>query len=98
MSFGKVIAKRRKSLGYTQEELAFRLKVSKSAVGKWETDGGIPARENLYRLSEILQIPIAELHGMIAGNTANSFSELNITKDVLIALESYGYKVVKKDD
>ena len=34
--FGRNLAKRRKALGLTQEQLAMRLNVSPQAVSKWE--------------------------------------------------------------
>lgn len=34
--FGRNLAKRRKTLGLTQEQLAMRLNVSPQAVSKWE--------------------------------------------------------------
>lgn len=68
MNLGVVISQRRKSMSLTQEELASKIKVSKSAVGKWETNGGIPERDNLYKLAKVLQIPINELYQIISSN------------------------------
>ena len=65
MSLGQLIAAQRKKLMLTQEELARRLRVSKSAVAKWETDGGIPERDNLYKLAEVLNIPIKTMFQVI---------------------------------
>ncbi len=38
MSIGKNIAKYRKALGLTQEELGVKLGVTNQAVSKWEVD------------------------------------------------------------
>ena len=42
ISLGKFISTRRKQKFMTQEELANKMHVSKSAIAKWETDGGVP--------------------------------------------------------
>ena len=65
MSLGQLIAAQRKKLMLTQEELAKKLRVSKSAIAKWETDGGIPERDNLYKLAEVLNIPIKTMFQVI---------------------------------
>lgn len=96
MSLGKLIKRRRTQLLLTQEELATRLNVSKSAIGKWETDGGIPDRDNLYKLAEVLKISVNDLHQIISGEKNKDF-EPNITQDVINLLEMHGYKVVKWD-
>ena len=51
-SLGQFIATKRKRLHLTQEQLAVKMHVSKSAIGKWETDGGVPDRNNLYNLAD----------------------------------------------
>ena len=43
-SLGHFISLRRKHMRLTQEELAEKVGVSKSAIAKWETDGGLPDR------------------------------------------------------
>ena len=42
MSIGKNIAKHRKALGLTQEELGVRLGVTNQAVSKWESEVSMP--------------------------------------------------------
>ena len=53
-SLGYFISGRRKVMGLTQEELGNKIGVSKSAIAKWETNGGLPDRNNLKKLSEIM--------------------------------------------
>ena len=98
-SFGKFIAKRRKYLRLTQEELAGKIGVSKSAVAKWETDGGIPDRDNLGRLAEVINVSIDELHRMTkVADIRDADLNVNITPDVIATLESYGYQVIRPDE
>ena len=42
MTLGERIAYHRNRLGLSQGELAGRMNVSRQAVSKWETDGGLP--------------------------------------------------------
>ena len=96
MSLGEFIGKRRGCLHLTQEQLADRLHVSKSAVAKWETNGGIPDRDNLYRLAEVLNVTVNDLHHIIEQSKLSQVDlEANITADVIAALESYGYQVIR---
>ena len=98
-SLGRVIAIRRKHMGMTQEELAKRIGVSKSAVAKWETDGGIPDRDNLRRLSETISISVDDLHRIISRKGRGQADlKVNITPEVIASLESYGYKVIRPDE
>ena len=93
---GSFIATRRKHLGLTQEELADKIGVSKSAIAKWETDGGLPDRDNLKRLSEAINVSVDDLHRIInSSETDGKDMRVNITPDVIAVLESYGYKVIR---
>lgn len=56
MTSGEKIKKLRKEAGFTQEQLAERLSVSRQAVTKWETDKGIPDIENIKALSDIMNV------------------------------------------
>lgn len=96
MSLGQFIYRRRKHLHLTQEQLADKLYVSKSAVAKWETDGGIPDRDNLYRLAEALGVTVNDLHHIIDNDCLEDKDiEINITPGIISMLESYGYKVIR---
>ena len=99
VSLGKYISLRRKHLHMTQEDLANRIHVSKSAVAKWETDGGIPERDNFYKLAGILGVAVEDMYHLIAMESyEKTEANVNITAEVIMLLESYGYKVTRKTD
>lgn len=56
-----IIAKRRKELGYTQQELAEKLNISDKVVSKWETGRSLPDTSILIDLAEVLGISVNEL-------------------------------------
>lgn len=95
MRIGEFIAIRRNYLKMTQENLADKLHVSKSAVAKWETNRGIPDRENLINLSSILKMSIDDMYRIITNEELKETDiRINITDDVIKLLESYGYTVI----
>lgn len=57
-TLGEKLRSARKSAGFTQEQLAVRLMVSRQAITKWEADKGMPDIENLKSLSQLLGISI----------------------------------------
>lgn len=59
--FGGFVAKRRKELGLTQQELADKLFLSNKAVSKWETGQSLPDIELLEPLAACLEVSVAEL-------------------------------------
>lgn len=58
MTLGEKLKQARKQAGLSQEQLAEKLSVSRSAVAKWETDAGIPDIDNLKILSQLLDVSI----------------------------------------
>lgn len=58
MTFGGKLKKARKEAGLTQEQLAEKISVSRSAVAKWETDKGMPDIDNLRLISELVGVSI----------------------------------------
>lgn len=58
---GEKIKNLRKEKNLTQEELAEEIGVSRQAVAKWETNGGMPDIENLKALSDYFDISIDDL-------------------------------------
>ncbi|MCR5590489.1 MAG: helix-turn-helix domain-containing protein, partial [Lachnospiraceae bacterium] len=88
-SLGKFIASRRKFLRMTQEELASKIGVSKSAIAKWETERGMPDRDNLARMSGAMNVSVEVLHRLIRDASVEEVDlNVNITPDVIAALES----------
>ncbi len=63
MTVGEKIKQLRNEKGLSQEKLAEKLNVSRSAVAKWETDGGIPEIDNLIQLAAVFDISLDELLG-----------------------------------
>lgn len=61
MTFAEKLKNIRKKTGMSQEKLAEKLGVSRQAVTKWETDGGIPDIENIMAISKLFHISIDEL-------------------------------------
>ena len=61
MKFCEKLQQLRKQYGYTQEELAEKLHVSRTAISKWESDRGYPNIESLKNIAKIFSISIDEL-------------------------------------
>lgn len=53
MTTGEKLSKLRREAGYTQEELADKLGVSRQAISKWESDAAYPETEKLIKLGEL---------------------------------------------
>lgn len=58
MTLGEKLAKARKENGLSQEALAEKLCVSRSAVAKWETDKGMPDVTNLKTIAKLLNVSV----------------------------------------
>lgn len=58
MTFGEKLKALRKEKGYSQEQLAALLDVSRQAVSKWESDRGLPEIEKLLQLSGLFGVTL----------------------------------------
>lgn len=56
MILGEKIATLRKQKGWSQEELAHQLEVSRQAVSKWESASAIPDLDRILKMSEIFEV------------------------------------------
>lgn len=81
MSLGQSIAKLRKTVGMTQEQLAEKCDVSRQAVTKCESGESEPAITKLIKLSDVFDLSIDAL---IMGNSSELF--FNRKKTVTIGL------------
>ncbi len=91
---GKFIANRRKKMRLTQQELAERVYVSKSCIGKWEAGGGKPSRVNMNNLAKELKVNVNNLYKFIESEEEETEYEVNITREIIAVLETYGYTVI----
>ena len=61
MTFGEKLKKLRNESGLTQDELAERLYVTRTAISKWETDKGYPNIESLKAIASFFSITVDDL-------------------------------------
>lgn len=61
MTFGEKLKNARKEAGFTQEQFAEKMSISRSAVAKWESDKGLPDVNNLKIMSQLLGVSIDHL-------------------------------------
>lgn len=92
MTLGEKIKKARSKCGLSQEQLAEKLSVSRSAIAKWETDKGLPDVGNLKVLARLLNVSVDHLL-----DEAETADELVIRESYHLAVYGRGCKKVKKD-
>ena len=63
MEFGQRVKKLRIEAGLTQEDIAKKLDLSKTAVGAWENGRAKPRLDKLNQLSDLFGVPVSELLG-----------------------------------
>ena len=61
MEFNEKLQELRKQRGLTQEELAEKLYVSRTAISKWESGRGYPNIESLKAIAKIFSVTVDEL-------------------------------------
>ena len=58
---GKFLQLLRKETGFTQEELAEKLNVSRRTVSRWETGTNMPDLDILMELSDLYEVDLREI-------------------------------------
>ncbi|MBB1078440.1 helix-turn-helix transcriptional regulator [Limosilactobacillus sp. STM2_1] len=61
MSFGKQILAQRKKLGFTQQNVADKLHITRQTLSKWENDKSYPDLKLLLALSDLYHVPVDSL-------------------------------------
>jgi len=56
MTFAEKLVQLRKREGYTQEELAEKLEVSRQAISRWEMGTAVPDSSNLLQISKLFKV------------------------------------------
>ena len=83
MIFSEKLLVLRKSKGYTQEELAEKLHVSRQAVAKWEAGQAYPDIMNLIQISSLLNITVDYLVKDQDCSVAAAGNELTDAKELI---------------
>lgn len=65
MTFSETLTSARKRRGWSQEELAARVQVSRQAVSKWETGDAMPDLAKLLALADALELSLDVLCGRV---------------------------------
>ena len=63
MTFGEKLKKLRTDNGLTQDELAEKTYVTRTAISKWESDRGYPNIDSLKAISKFFSVSIAHTYG-----------------------------------
>ena len=92
MTLGEKMREARRKCGFSQEQLADKMAVSRSAIAKWETDKGLPDVGNLKMLARILNVSVDYL--LDEGQSGNDSA---IREDYNLDAYGYGCNKVKKD-
>lgn len=82
MEFNNKLYELRKQKGFSQEELAHRLNVSRQTVSKWEVGESTPDMEKLVAISDLFEVSLDEL---IKGEK----NELKETSEQVVKSEFY---------
>ena len=65
----------RQKKGYTQEEVANRLHVTRQTISKWEKNYSVPDAEVLVKLADVLEVQTSQLLGVKADSDAQTTEE-----------------------
>lgn len=73
--FGERLAALRQGGGYSQEQIAMQLGVTRQAISRWERGESIPDIDNLVSLAGVYQTSVDELLGVTEGSDATHEKE-----------------------
>ena len=89
MEFNIKLQNLRKNNGLTQDELADKLYVSRTAVSKWESGRGYPNIESLKAISKLFEVTVDELlssEELLIISKANAKKKENHFRDIVFGL------------
>lgn len=91
MNHGYIYSELRYKAGFTQDELAQKLGISKGSVAMWETNKRTPSTETLIRLADLFGVTTDYLLGRSENPTpdspANAPQDASRTANLLSAFE-----------
>lgn len=96
MTFGEKLKILRKEKGYSQEEFASLLNVSRQAVSKWESDRGTPEIDKLLQISNMFGVTLDYLLKTEIPNENNPTDGYYVSRETLDGFLSYKRERAKK--
>ncbi len=72
----------RKQQGFTQEEMAIRLKVVRQTISKWEKGLSVPDAEMLIKIAELFDITTSELLGDDSKSSKNETDQNEVSRQL----------------
>ncbi len=96
LTFGQKLKSLRKEHGYSQEEFAQHLDVSRQAVSKWESDKGMPETDKLLQISTIFGVTLDYL--LKEGSTDESQQDIGhyVSREMINGFLSYKRQGAKR--
>ena len=103
MTFAKKLLQLRKREGYSQEELANVLDVSRQAISRWEMGTAVPDSNNLLQLSKLFDVSTDYLlnddytsdEDLPKVKKKNRILQLNLTKIAIIGQAAFLYVAMR---
>jgi len=93
MNFAEKLKNLRKQFKFSQEQLAEKLNVSRQAITKWETDGGLPDIANLMSIAALFSISMDDLlTGERLANTVTDYAYKSVTEYDIDQLSRFDIK------
>lgn len=89
MTFGEKLKGLRKEKGYSQEEMAGLLEVSRQAVSKWESDRGIPEIDKLLQISNMFGVTLDYLLKSESPDGNNQSGGYYVSRETIEGFLSY---------
>lgn len=89
MTFGEKLKGLRKEKGYSQEEMAGLLEVSRQAVSKWESDRGIPEIDKLLQISNMFGVTLDYLLKSESPDGNNQSGGYYVSRETIDGFLSY---------
>ena len=103
MKFDENLRELRKEKGYSQEELAYKLEVTRQTVSKWENGSAMPDLKKLTELAEFFGVSMDDLLGLNVeseskadNNNANFEAFVQYTDQRIAAMEASRNQETKK--
>ena len=105
MKFSENLVRYRKLKGFTQEEMAEKMQVSRQSVSKWENSEAVPELAKIMKLADILDVSLDVLCGREARETnvlesklenKNKNSKLFLSMLLVVAIVAsgiFGYSI-----